>query len=409
MDKKDKQAGVRHLLTALTFLCIAMILLAAFKLINIAPVREGVGLFIVPLQNGINAAGSILADREVDRRTAGELAEENRHLEEQVKALESQNLHLTEDHDRLEELEALYALDQQYFEYDTVAAQVIAKEPGRWYNTFTINRGTASGITVDMNVLCQEGLAGIVTETGRNWAKVRAIADDSSKISAMLLPTGDNCIISGDLTLLEEGQLIMSELKTDYNVVTGTKIVTSQISDKYLPGLLIGYVDTIEQDPNHLTSNGRIIPAVDFSHIRSVLVILHTKQDTDLPDAAKSSAGSEKAASDSGNTSSENGSSAKNDSSAEEVSSAESTENEGNTGADTSAADNAAPAEGAQEDAAGAEPGSENTVLADTAPENTTPDSAAPENTTPDSEASENTAPADGAAETGNAETAEGV
>lgn len=278
MNKKDPQSGVRHLLAFMTIVCVALILLAAVKLIDIAPVRAGAGWLLTPLQNGINAAGSLLADREIDRRTAGELSAENRRLEEQVKALEAQNLRLTEDQARLEELEALYALDEQYYEYDTVAAQVIAKEPGRWYNTFTINRGTSSGIAVDMNVLCQEGLAGIVTEVGSNWARVRAIADDSSNISAMLLPTGDNCIISGDLTLLEEGKLRMSELRTDYNVVTGTKIVTSQISDKYLPGLLIGYVDTVEQDPNHLTSNGKIIPAVDFTHIRSVLVILHNKQ-----------------------------------------------------------------------------------------------------------------------------------
>ena len=278
MKKKDMQAGAKHLLVVLTIVCFAFILLAAFKYINIAPVREGVSWLIVPLQNGVSAAGGVLSERQAERRTANELSAENRRLEEQVKALEAQNLRLTESQDRLEELEELFALDQQYFEYDTVAAQVIAKEPGRWYNTFTINRGTSSGISVDMNVLCQEGLVGIVTEVGFNWAKVRAVADDSTNISAMLLPTGDTCIISGDLALLDEGKLRMSELRTEYNVVTGTRIVTSQISEKYLPGLLIGYVDTVEQDPNHLTKKGEIIPAVDFEHIRSVLVILHTKQ-----------------------------------------------------------------------------------------------------------------------------------
>lgn len=279
MKKKETRTGVRHLLAVLTITCFALMLLAAFKFINIAPVREGVSWLIVPLQNGVSTVGSLLGEYQTERRTASELQAENSRLEEQIKALEAQNLHLTESQDRLEELEELFALDKQYFEYDTAAAQVIAKEPGRWYNTFTINRGTSSGITEDMNVLCQEGLAGIVTEAGTNWAKVRAVADDSTKISAMLLPTGDSCIISGDLALLDEGKLRMSELRTEYNVVTGTKVVTSQISDKYLPGLLIGYVDSVEEDPNHLTRNGKIIPAVDFEHIRSVLVILETKQD----------------------------------------------------------------------------------------------------------------------------------
>jgi rod shape-determining protein MreC len=61
-------------------------------------------------------------------------------------------------------------------------------------------------------------------------------------------------------------------------VVEGDKIVTSNISDKYLPGILIGYISTINQDANNLTKSGYITPAVDFEHLEEVLVILETKQ-----------------------------------------------------------------------------------------------------------------------------------
>ena len=352
MKKKDTQAGVKHLLVVLTIVCFAFILLAAFKFINIGPVREGVSWLIVPLQNGVSAAGNLLGERQAERRTANELSAENKRLEEQVKALETQNLRLTEAQDRLEELEELYALDEQYFDYETVAAQVIAKEPGRWYNTFTINRGTSSGISVNMNVLCQEGLAGIVTETGRTWAKVRAVADDATNISAMLLPTGDTCIISGDLALLEEGKLRMSELRTDYNVVTGTRIVTSQISDKYLPGLLIGYVDTVEQDPNHLTKNGKIIPAVDFEHIRSVLVILHTKQAED-EDGQMQEAEEPEEKADSAADSAESASSA---SGSSEAASASSSSGGAETASTVSGSSEAAPAAAEGQEAPESEP-----------------------------------------------------
>ena len=109
MKKKDMQAGAKHLLVVLTIVCFAFILLAAFKYINIAPVREGVSWPIVPLQNGVSAAGGVLSERQAERRTANELSAENRRLEEQVKALEAQNLRLTESQDRLEELEELEA------------------------------------------------------------------------------------------------------------------------------------------------------------------------------------------------------------------------------------------------------------------------------------------------------------
>ena len=61
-------------------------------------------------------------------------------------------------------------------------------------------------------------------------------------------------------------------------VVEGDKIVTSNISDHYLPGILIGYISSLDTDSNNLTKSGYVTPAVDFSHLEEVLVILEQKQ-----------------------------------------------------------------------------------------------------------------------------------
>lgn len=61
-------------------------------------------------------------------------------------------------------------------------------------------------------------------------------------------------------------------------VVVGDKVVTSNISDKYLPGILIGYISSINTDSNNLTKSGTLTPAVDFEHPEEVLVILELKQ-----------------------------------------------------------------------------------------------------------------------------------
>lgn len=58
------------------------------------------------------------------------------------------------------------------------------------------------------------------------------------------------------------------------------KIVTSNVSDKYLPGILIGYISSITVDSNNLTKSGMITPAVDFEHLEEVLVITELKQTT---------------------------------------------------------------------------------------------------------------------------------
>ena len=69
-----------------------------------------------------------------------------------------------------------------------------------------------------------------------------------------------------------------SDLKCEEDVIkTGEQLVTSHISDKYLEGILIGYVSTIKRDSNNLTYSGTLTPAVDFRHLQEVLVILDKK------------------------------------------------------------------------------------------------------------------------------------
>ena len=75
--------------------------------------------------------------------------------------------------------------DQSYSEYEKVAAQVISKDPGNWYDTFVINKGSNDGIQKDMNVIADGGLVGLVEEVSSNSATVRSIIDDSSSVSAM--------------------------------------------------------------------------------------------------------------------------------------------------------------------------------------------------------------------------------
>ena len=93
------------------------------------------------------------------------------------------------------------------------------------------------------------------------------------------------------LDLIRQNKMELSELVTDNDVVAGSKVVTSYISDKYLPGILIGYVDTIKEDANHLQKTGTVIPAVDFRHITDVLVIQTTKRTADNESADGEKAG----------------------------------------------------------------------------------------------------------------------
>mgnify|MGYP005757909213 CR=1 FL=1 len=262
----------------MTVVCIGLIALAASSRFSFGPVQQGAGYVISPFQKGINAMGTWLRDQTSGFQNAKKLQAENKKLKEKVASLTEENNKLLQDQDELTRLTRLYDLDQDYTEYDKVAAQVISKDPGNWYSTFVINRGSDDGIEVDMNVLADGGLAGIVTEVGKDWATVRSIIDDSSNVSAMVATTSDNCMVTGNLLLMEEGKLNFIQLRDrDDEVQIGDSIVTSDISDKFLKGILIGYIDEIELDSNNLTKTGYLIPVVDFEHIHEVLVIKELK------------------------------------------------------------------------------------------------------------------------------------
>ena len=181
----------------------------------------------------------------------------------------------------------LLDLDAKYPSYPKVAASVIAKDSGNWFSTFTIDKGKKDGVDVGMNVLAGSGLVGIVTDAGDNFAKVRCIIDDASKVSGMVSTTEDNLTVSGNIKTMNDDKVItFTELKDDDNKVKeGDPVVTSYVSDRYQQGILIGYVTKIENNSNNLTKSGTITPVVDFEHIENVMVITQLKQTGDTKTA----------------------------------------------------------------------------------------------------------------------------
>ena len=268
----------RYWLLGLSLACILLMILSVFSDKVSGPFKVAANVTVIPMQQGINHIGGWLGDVNDSFKTLKEVQSENKKLKERVDELITENNNLQEDKYELERLQALYKLDQNYAEYEKVGAHVIGKDTGNWFSTFTIDKGSKDGIEKDMNVIAGTGLVGIVTETGPTWAKVRSIIDDSSNVSGMVLSTSDRCVVEGDLSLLTDGKIRFEQMENNDNTINvGEQIVTSYISDKYLQGILIGYVSEVNVDSNNLTRSGYITPAVDFKNLQEVLVITTTK------------------------------------------------------------------------------------------------------------------------------------
>lgn len=280
--RKKNSIPSKYILTGIAAVCVGMMLLSYVSGFQGGVLNTVSGYLFVPIQKGINYVGWYLSDRTDNLQDLRDVMAERDALQEQVDQLTIENGQLMQDKYELEDLRELYELDRSYSDYSKVAAKVIGKDSGNWFHSFIIDKGTNDGIQVDMNVISGSGLVGIVTKTGADWAQVRAIIDDTSNVSAMILTTADNCMVSGDLQLMSEGVIAISQLKdSDDEVTSGAKVVTSQVSDKYHAGLLIGYVQEVHMDANNLTKSGTLTPAVDFEHLRSVLVITDEKRQID--------------------------------------------------------------------------------------------------------------------------------
>lgn len=269
----------KYLLFILTILCTALMLVTFGTDMFDRPLNTAVGYVIVPFQQGIGRLGGWLSSRSAEIVQIRTLLEENASLREQIAALTEENTLLQQDKYELNKLRELYSLDEQYAEYRKVGARIIGRDSGNWYSTFLIDKGEEEGLEVDMNVIAGGGLVGRITSVGPNWAKVTSIISDNNSVSAMTLATEDNMIVTGDLKLMANGCITFSQLLDGANKVKeGDKVVTSNISDKYLPNILIGYISSITRDTNNLTKSGQIVPAVDFEHLGEVLVITDKKQ-----------------------------------------------------------------------------------------------------------------------------------
>jgi len=270
----------KYLLLMLTLLCVVTMVVSFTTDIFSKPLNAISGYIVVPFQKGLTNVSSYILDRTDNLKTLESVLKENEELKAKVEELTDENLRLQQDKYELTKLRELYEIDSEYEEYETTGAKIIARDTSNWYSDFIIDKGSDDGIRVNCNVIANNGLVGRVYDVGPNYSKVVSIISDNVNTSGMVLSTGDNLIVTGSLELMDSNAIAFSQLyDSDDEVSAGAKIVTSNISDKYLPGILIGYVANTTRDSNNLTKSGTMVPAVDFRHLEDVLVIMKLKEE----------------------------------------------------------------------------------------------------------------------------------
>ena len=267
----------RYILIALTAICLIFISTSFFTDKLVAPLRDAVSMVVVPLQKGMNNLGLWTYDKYTTLQEISVVLDENKELKSKVDDLTEENNQLRQDTYELSRLRELYELDEKYPGYTKVGARIIEVTTDNWSKSFKVDKGSDDGIKKDMNVIAGGGLVGIVADVGKNYSIIKTVVEDNNSVSGMLIDTNDTCIVEGDIELSDSGLIKLTHFKSDITVRDGDKIVTSNISDKYLQGILIGYAKDVEPDSNNLTQSGYLVPAVDFNNLQEVLIITEMK------------------------------------------------------------------------------------------------------------------------------------
>lgn len=263
----------KHVLIVCVVLLLGLIVFSFKFGDKLSPVKDAIGIVVTPMQRGINTVGTGISGGLNNLKTIKALQEENAKLKEEVDTLSYTNNLLLQDKYELDELRKLFKLDQKYMDYPKVAAHVIGKDPNNWYNIFKIDKGSKDGLAKHMNVIAGDGLVGEIIEVHYNYSTVRAIIDDNSMVFGMFLKTSDECVVQGDLQLMDNGKIRVKMINKDAQISEGDEIVTSRSSNNFLQGISIGYVTEIKLASDNLTKTAYLTPTVNFSRLQDVLII----------------------------------------------------------------------------------------------------------------------------------------
>ena len=201
------------------------------------------------------------------------LVAENARLREQIAQMEADARKadsVARENDRLRAMNGWLATREGYEVED---CYIISRSSQQWSSTFTVNKGTSSGIEVGMCAISANGeLVGLVSEVGPNYAVVKSILDSSLEISATIAASGYNGMVQGGYATGLEGLLRMNYLPSSAVIRNHDQVVTSG-STVYPRNLIMGYVVDAGFDDTGVAKYALLEPAVNIGSLEQVFII----------------------------------------------------------------------------------------------------------------------------------------
>jgi rod shape-determining protein MreC len=270
------RAARRRGIAFVALLVVSTLMMAFSSNPAVREVQNGVSFAFRPIQGAVHDVAAGIAS------IAGTVAEIDR-LRVDNAALLAENERLKAENARTEEIrrenDLLTGLLQLRagFDYQTVAATVIARESSEFRRLVVLDQGSDDGVAVgDVAIAAGGALAGRVTDVTPDSAKVVLLTDGDFKVIGQLSTTGATGEVVGQLGA---GVLVMRQIDSNEEVTVGDEVVTAGIElgggvrSPYPKGLLLGQVIDVRRDANDVVQTAYLQPAADLDKLEYVLVI----------------------------------------------------------------------------------------------------------------------------------------
>lgn len=262
------------IITVIVIIVLVILLVVSSTNSSIAKSAGVAGSVFSPVQEffyGISSSVGSFFDGLVNK---DDQEQKNQELQSELEVFKSKSREYEELKKENERLAALLEYKQENEGQELKLARITAKNPGNWFDVFTINLGRKDGIKENMPVITADGLVGRIEEVGLNSSKVMAIIDGRSSVAAIMERTRDHVAVKGAIANDSlDVALNITYLPIYSDVQAGDKIITSGTDDIYPKGFLIGEVADSE-DTEGSGKNVRIQPAVDFRRLEEVFVVM---------------------------------------------------------------------------------------------------------------------------------------
>ena len=275
-QKEIRQRAPLWLVSLLVINCVVMAVDARDPDGQQKLVRVWTQMFASPLQNASSKASGATSNFFQEIWNFRSTAAENEQLKQRLAELEAQLNNARHAEAENQRLQSLLDLKQQT-EIKSVPARVIARDPSVWFNTITINRGSTSGITVNMPVVTGGGIVGRVITVSPFASQVMLITDEKAGAGAVVGQLGQSGALGSvrGRADLGVGVIEMRYVSGLEKVEVNDTVMTTGQDGIYPPGLNVGRVVDVKNGTATQAHQILIQPGAQLDHLEEVAVLLY--------------------------------------------------------------------------------------------------------------------------------------